>query len=782
MALDTAASLTPEALWTTINHVWIVTAVMIIFLMKGGFLLYEAGLVRAKNTINTAQKNLADTLLATLIFYMFGYNVMMGPTIGGLIGWSWDGIEFHEINHTQFLYQVAFCTMAATVVSGAVAERIRFEAYIISTIFISAIVYPVFGHWTWGDRIIADNPTLLSAKGFIDFAGGTTVSALGGWCALAALAVIGPRLGKYGPDGKANPMPGNNIVLAALGVMILWVGSLAFNSALAAAGSQDVAHIMSNSLLSAACSGLTTLIIGRYLDGLFHPERCLYGVLSGLGSIASGCHLYSTSDTIIVGVTSGLLVTAAYYIMTHRLKLDDVVCAIPINGFCGAWGTLLVGVLGNAEQFGGHTRMEQFMVQLEGVVLSFAWGFGTCYAFFFLLNKFYRMRVTPEEEIIGLNKAEHGVTMGTGVLQEALLNIVEGTGDLTQRLDETTGDESAEIAVLFNRFVQRMQFLMINIAQNARVLTSSSERLSEISSQFSDNFEQILEESSSINTSTTSVSSDVESATFIAAEINQKVGQISTSANAMSTQLDDVTRTIEDMSHSIGEVAGRSSTASSVTAAAHRSMDEATQNMKVLVDTASKIGSVVDFIKNIADETNLLALNASIESARAGEVGRGFAVVADEIKNLAAQTARATEEIAQQISAMQSNTGTIHDILKQLNQLVITIDESVHDITQKTGNQSHYATQISSAARDASDQARTMAHSIQEISYSAGLVSESMSDASAQTGKMIGTVTSYTNRAKANKDKAIEVKKTSSDLSAVAKELSDIVSEYKINT
>ena len=767
-------------LLAVVDHVWMAVAVMIVFLMKGGFMLYEAGLVRAKNTINTAQKNLSDTLIATIIFYIFGYNLMFGNTVGGFFGWVGSGMDFHEIDHTFFLYQVVFCSMVATVISGALAERIRFEAYMISTFFITAFVYPLFGHWAWGDKVVTSNTSYLIESGFIDFAGGTVVCALAGWCALAGLIVIGPRLGKYNKDGTSNPMPGNNIVLAGFGVMVLWMGAMAFNSALGHAGSEDVAHIMSNTLLVGACSGLTSLTIGRLIDGHFRPERCLYGALAGISSIAAGCHLFSAIDTMIVGVTSGMLVSGSFYLLTHKLQIDDVVCAVPINGFCGAWGTLLIGVLGYTEHFGGLSRFEQFFAQLQGVGLSFVWGFGVSLAFFYILNMFYPIRVTEKDEVMGLNKAEHGVTMGTGMLQDALRNIVEGTGDLTQRLDESTGDESAEIATLFNQFVQRIQFLMINIAQNAKILSSSSDRLSVMSSTFSENFEEILSESDKISESTTSVSSDVESASFIATDISSKVDAIASSARDMSHQLDEVTTTIRNMTTSIGDVANSSSFASSVAKEANASMKNAGQAMQSLNATSEKIGSIVDFIKNLADETNLLALNASIESARAGEMGRGFAVVADEIKALANQTSQATEEIISQINDVQENSSNMNQIFDNVSEIMARIGESVQNISEKTNVQRQDADSMSDLVSNASKNAGKVAHEIVDIAEGAQLVSDSMTAASGQTNSMISSIQGYTGKAEENKENAVKVKKTSNDLSAVADELTEIVAEYKV--
>ncbi len=762
------------------DHVWIAISVMIIFLMKGGFLLYEAGLVRAKNTINTAQKNLSDTLIATIIFYIFGYNIMFADTVGGWFGWSSAGSEFHEVDHTFFLYQVVFCSMVATVISGALAERIRFESYMISTIFITAFVYPVFGHWAWGNKVVTSNTSFLIEAGFIDFAGGVVVCAMGGWAALAGLLVIGPRIGKYNADGTSNSMPGNNIVLSAFGVMVLWMGALAFNSALGHAGSENVAHIMSNTLLCGAGAGFTSLVVGRYLDGLFRPERCLYGILAGVTSIAAGCHLFSATDTIIVGITSGLLVSSSFYILSRKFQIDDVVCAVPINGICGAWGALLIGVLGDSAYFNGMSRFDQTFVQIQGVGLSFVWGFGVSLLFFYLLNRFFGIRVSEEHEIMGLNKAEHGVTMGTGMLQEALRNIVEGTGDLTQRLDESTGDESAEIAVLFNRFVQRIQFLMINIAQNAKVLSSSSDRLSSISTVFSDNFEEIIRDSDTIKSSSTGVSSEVESASFVASDISKKVDEIAKNANDMSSKIKEVTNTIANMTNSISDVANSSSHASLIVNEANHSMARADEAMQTLVGTSEKIGSIVDFIKNIADETNLLALNASIESARAGEMGRGFAVVAEEIKALAGQTAKATEEIVKQISEVQSNTNNVHEIIANVSKIMTTIDHSVRNISEKASVQSTDTEHMSSSLHTVSNSAQDMAQSISSVAEGAQLVSESMQDASKQTNSMLTSVSAYTDRALENKQNASSVKKTSDDLTAVAEELTEIVAEYKV--
>lgn len=754
-------------------------SVIIIFFMKGGFMLFESGLVRAKNTINTAQKNLTDTFVATLVFYLGGYGIMFGATQGGWFGWN-PSPEFHETNHFFFLYQVAFCTMAATAVSGALAERIRFESYIFSTIFVTMIVYPVFGHWAWGNKVLPDNISFLSNKGFIDFAGSTVVMAVGGWCALAGIIVLGPRRGRFSADGKVMPMPANNVVLAALGAIILWVGQIAFNAGLAKAGSLDTAHIMSNTLLGGATSGLTSLIFGRMVDGLFRPERCIYGLLGGVVAVAAGCPIYAFSDMMILGVTTGIMVLVSYRVLTNVLKLDDVTCAIPINAICGSWGTLMVAVLGKAEHFGGNTRLEQLSVQAQGVGLAFLWAFTAAYIFYTILNKIQPLRVSEEDEQIGLNSAEHGVTIGTGLLQEALKDMVGGSGDLTVRLDETTGDESAEIAYLFNRFTEKLQVLMINIEQNSKIITSSSDNLRVVANEFAQEFDKITGQSSEVSNSTTKIAHDLDAISNVIRDVNQNVGHIVNNAEDVSSTIESVSKEVSGMERAIGEIAHNSSSASTVAAKAEVMIHDAKASMDSLNRTATSIDSILKQIQSIAGQTNMLALNASIEAASAGDAGKGFEVVAGEVKALADETAKAAAGISSKITEIQGQAVTTGAIVSELNDIISTINQSISSISSATETQRQSTGTISRNLGQTVMSAKAIAKEIGSIAHGTEEASGNVRDAAAESGGVIATVKEFTTDAKANAKSAAQVKQAVNDLSAVSGQLTTMINQYKI--
>ena len=763
---------------------WTITAALVVFLMQGGFLLYEAGLVRSKNSINVAQKNLADIFISATFYYLIGFNIMFGPTNGGWFGWGTDHYSLSSLSnwtHTFFVYQIVFCGTVATIVSGATAERLKFGAYLATTAFVSTVIYPVFGHWAWGNKLDPNNHTFLTDGGFIDFAGSTVVGALGGWVALAGLLVIGPRLGRYNKDGKMMHIQGHSIVLAAFGGIVLWMGAMAFNAGLAHAGSEVLAHVISNTILAGAFSGLTCLIIGRLYEGIYRPERSIYGMLGGTVAIAAGCHVFSTSATLIVSVVAGCICYFSFELLAKKFKIDDAVCAIPINGFCGAWGTIMVGPLMHSDRLtNGVTHIQQTLIQLEGVAVSFVWAFGASYIFFKLMDKFVGLRVTPEEEKIGLNTAEHGATLGTGLLQEALIDIVEGDHDLTVRLDETTGDESAEIAHLFNKFVERIQYLMIDISQNSRILNTSSDRLSKTSNKFSKSFEHIFKESSNLSTTTHELSDEVNAAANVAESISSDVNDIASSASNMSSNLHEVTRAVAHITSSINHIANNASEVSAITSDAKEQSKKASSAMTQLSQSTERIDGVVDLIKEIAEQTNLLALNAIIESARAGDAGKGFSVVANEVKNLAEQTAKATDEITQRINDMASSTKDVESVILGIIDIIDTINQSISTISEAVTTQSEETTVMSEKVEHTSERAERVAEAISSVADGAKTVHTSMQKAAKQLASVLSSVEGFTAETSNNQESAKNVKDTSSDLSRIADQLVKTVDEYKV--
>ncbi|WP_417317242.1 ammonium transporter [Emcibacter sp.] len=463
------------ALQSSLDHVWTITAAGLVFMMQAGFLLLESGMVRAKNSINVAQKNITDFILSTLVFGAVGFMIMFGSSVGGLFGFNPDLLMFDRVSDwtfTFFIFQVVFCGTAVTVLSGAVAERMKLEVFLLMAIFIGAFIYPVYGHWAWGNLLEPDNTPLLARLGFIDFAGSSVVHSIGGWSALAAIVLVGPRIGKFDEAGNPRQIQGHNAILSAMGAMILWVGWIGFNGGSTTAGTSAFAHIIMNTLAAGAIGGIAQMLVGRLYEGLYHPDRTINGVLAGLVGITAGCDAVTTWNALFIGASSSLVCFYGARYLERGLKLDDVIGAISVHAFAGAWGTLMVGFLASPDKIHAASRLQQIGVQALGVIICFAWAFGTSYIFLRILKSLLSgrgnpngLRVPPAHELEGLNVSEHGATLGTGVLQRAMCELAEGNADLSRRVYIEPGDEAGELGEIFNR-------VMDNIEENERRLRS----------------------------------------------------------------------------------------------------------------------------------------------------------------------------------------------------------------------------------------------------------------------------------------------------------------------
>ena len=448
------------------DHSWVLLAAALVLFMQVGFLLLEAGYSRSKNSINVAQKNVVDFLIAVVVFSLLGFGLMFGPSLAGIVGDPTQLSLFtasEPWTYTFFVFQAVFVGTAATIVSGAVAERMTFPAYLAIAAVISALIYPVFGHWAWGKALVGDNSVWLANAGFIDFAGSSVVHSIGGWVALAGVVLLGPRLGRFDGEGKPQTLAPHSIVLSATGSMILLVGWVGFNGGATLALTPAIGPIITNTMLAAVFGGCVGLFLGRVLDGFWAPARMINGMLGALVGITAGCAVVAPAGAAAIGVIAALLVLTAEDVMLHHFKLDDVVGAVAVHGVGGAVGTLLVAVYAAPEHLAAGSRLAQFIVQAQGVGAAFVWAFGGGLLAFTLIRWSIGLRISPEHERRGLNIAEHGATLGTGVLQEALLQMGQAKNEVTAALDESTGDESAEIAAILNPFIAELQTLVQSV-------------------------------------------------------------------------------------------------------------------------------------------------------------------------------------------------------------------------------------------------------------------------------------------------------------------------------
>ena len=405
-----------------INVVWTLVAAFLVFFMQAGFAMVEIGLTRAKNASNILMKNLMDFVMGSLVFFFFGFAFMFGDDVAGFLGFSKFFLSNASTSSpaglwefTFWLFQCVFAATAATIVSGAMAERTKFISYLIYSAVISAVIYPISGHWIWGGG-------WLSKLGFIDFAGSTVVHSVGGWSAMIGAMLLGPRIGKYGADGKPKAIPGHNIPLVGLGVFILWFGWFGFNPGSTLSGENfSIGFIAVNTNLAAAAGAFVSMVTIWLKNGKPDVSMSLNGALAGLVAITAGCAAVSPVSAIIIGAVAGLVVVLSVELFDYVFKIDDPVGAISVHGVCGSLGTLLVGLFAEAKYageginglfYGGGLKL--LGTQALGVVSVFGWVVVTMLIVFGLIKATVGLRVTREEELKGLDIDEHGMEAYSG--------------------------------------------------------------------------------------------------------------------------------------------------------------------------------------------------------------------------------------------------------------------------------------------------------------------------------------------------------------------------------
>jgi Amt family ammonium transporter len=409
-ALVSEAAKVLEQVNGDMGMLWMLIAGILVFLMQAGFTLVESGMTRSKNAVNIAMKNLLDICVGSITFWLVGYSLMYGDTSNGWFFWS----GLFQGEGADLFFQTMFAATTATIVSGAIAGRTKYSTYIIFSLVMTAVIYPISGGWEWNGGWLNDTDGIMPAE-FIDFAGSSIVHSVGGWAALVAAFMVGPRIGKF-VDGKVLPIPGHNQILATLGVFILWFGWFGFNggSQLAWGGTDatGASNVVLVTNLAAAAGGLAALITTWIWYGKPHLAQTLNGALAGLVSITAGCGNMTTGGAVLAGLIGGIIVVFSIEFIEKKLKIDDAIGAASVHGVAGAWGTLVIGLWGVDGDTGiglfNGGGAAQLGAQAIGVIAYAVWAIALSYIVLAILKKTMGLRVTKEVEIEGLDISEHG--------------------------------------------------------------------------------------------------------------------------------------------------------------------------------------------------------------------------------------------------------------------------------------------------------------------------------------------------------------------------------------
>ena len=401
-----------------VNSMWVVLCGVLVFFMQAGFALIESGSVRSKNTVNVLMKNYMDCCIGALFFWLIGFGLMFGVNNSGWIGLShFAPNDLAAWDWTMLFFQTMFAATAATIASGAMAERIHFIAYLVCTIFVSGLIYPVFGSWAWGSMFGGEG--WLKSLGFIDFAGSTVVHSIGGWVALAGIIVLGPRLGRFGRDGNVHHIAGHNLTLVALGGFILWLAWFGFNAGSTITADVSIGKIALNTHLAACASASVYMLLALARNKAILLSTTINASLGGLVAITAGCATMSPFFAIVTGGIAGVIVNFMPA-MLEKMKIDDVVDAVTVHTGCGIWGTLAVGFFMENNLF----NIEIIVVQAIGVLAAGIWGFGGAFIMFKVLDKgLGGLRVSKQHEQRGLDYTEHAELSYPEFQQDSLVDL-----------------------------------------------------------------------------------------------------------------------------------------------------------------------------------------------------------------------------------------------------------------------------------------------------------------------------------------------------------------------
>ena len=398
-----------------INVMWTMLGAILVYFMQAGFAMCEAGFTRAKNTGNILMKNMMDFVLGSIFFFIFGFALMHGTDWNGIVGIKGffdptsladaDGMINGLPAGVFIIFHTVFCATAATIVSGSMAERTKFAAYLAYSAAISIFIYPITGHWIWGGG-------WLSELGFHDFAGSTAVHMVGGICALVGAKILGPRIGKYDKEGKVRAIPGHNLAIAALGVFILWFCWFGFNCGSTTAATTNLGDIAMTTNLAAAAATLMALIVTWVRYGKPDVSMCLNASLAGLVAITAPCDVVDATGSIIIGVVAGLLVVFGVWFCDNVVHVDDPVGAVAVHCCNGIWGTIAVGLFDYKDGLFYGGGVHHLLIQLLGIVCIAGWTIVTMTIVFTVLKKTIGLRVSAQEEVEGLDSTEHGLESG----------------------------------------------------------------------------------------------------------------------------------------------------------------------------------------------------------------------------------------------------------------------------------------------------------------------------------------------------------------------------------